>query len=81
MAEKLKISGNRSHWEDAWSKVRLGDTVIAAQPGFDPVKFVVTVRAGGDGYAPLQICGEGTLLYGAPWPLEIIAGAGAAKGK
>lgn len=74
-AEKLKIEGNRSQWEQAWNDVRLGDTVLAAQPGFDVVKFEVIVRTGGDGFAPVQIAGEGTLLYGAPWPLQIVARA------
>jgi len=73
MAEKLKISGSRPHWEDAWSKVQVGDTVVASEPGFDPVSFEVKQRTGGDGFAPVQICGEGTMLYGAPWPLEILS--------
>lgn len=73
--EQLKIEGGRAQWEDAWNQVRLGDTVIVAQPGFPPVKFEVIVRSGGDGFAPVQITGEGKLLYGAPWPLQIVARA------
>ena len=73
MAEKLKISGSHPHWEDAWSKVQVGDTVVASEPGFEPVSFEVTQRTGGDGFAPVQICGQSTMLYGAPWPLEILS--------
>ena len=73
--EKLKIAGGRPQWEDAWSQVRLGDTVIAAQPGFPPVEFEVIARSGGDGFAPVQITGEGKPLFGYPWPLQIVARA------
>lgn len=79
--EKLKIEGNRSNWEDAWNAVRLGDTVIVAQPGFPPVEFEVIVRSGGDGFAPVQIAGEDSLLYGNPWPLQIVATAASKRKK
>lgn len=70
--QMLKVEGGRPQWDAAWKQVKLGDNVIAAQPGSDAVKFEVIVRSGGDGFAPLQIAGEGTLLYGEPWPLQIL---------
>lgn len=80
-ARPLKIAGGRSDWDAAWRSVKLGDTVLAAQPGFSPVKFEVIVRAGGDGFAPLQIAGENTLLYGEPWPLQILPSGASARSK
>lgn len=79
--EQLKIEGDRAQWERAWEQVRLGDTVIVAQPGFPPVKFEVIVRSGGDGFAPVQIAGEDSLLYGSPWPLKIVATAASKRKK
>lgn len=69
---RLQINGGAAEWDEAWRRVRLGDTVIASKPGVRPVQFDVAVRTGGDGFGPVQIAGEYTGLYTEPCALEII---------
>lgn len=70
--QRLKVAGTEAYWIAAWRSVKLGDTVIASEPGRDAVKFQVTVRSGGEGVGPVQIAGEGTQLYSEPQPLQIV---------